>query len=72
MFKEDLKTIKFAAIICVVCSLILSTTVVLLKERQDDNVELDRMTNVLKAFGQPITNNDGKPLNKEEVDGIFA
>ena len=72
MIKEDLKTIKFAAIICVVCSLILSTTVALLKERQDDNVELDRMTNVLKAFGQPITNEDGKPLNKEEVDGIFA
>ncbi|MCZ6671743.1 MAG: NADH:ubiquinone reductase (Na(+)-transporting) subunit C [Verrucomicrobia bacterium] len=72
MIKEDLKTIKFAAIICVVCSLILSTTVALLKERQDDNVELDRMINVLKAFGQPITNGDGRSLNKEEVDAIFA
>jgi Na+-transporting NADH:ubiquinone oxidoreductase subunit C len=72
MFKEHLKTIRFAAVICVISSLLLSTTVAVLKQRQDDNVELDRMVNVLKAFGQPITNDDGRPLTKEEVDSIFA
>ena len=72
MNKEDLKTIRFAAVICVISSLLLSTTVVVLKKRQDDNIELDRMVNVLKAFGQPITNADGRPLTKEDVDSIFA
>ncbi len=70
--KEDLKTIRFAAIICVVSSLLLSTTVAVLKQRQDDNVELDRMINVLKAFGQPTVDAEGTPLTKVAVDGIFA
>lgn len=72
MIKEDLKTIRFAAIICVVSSLLLSTTVAVLKQRQDDNVELDRMINVLKVFGQPIVDAEGLALSKEAVDLVFA
>lgn len=72
MIKEDLKTIRFAAIICVISSLLLSSTVAVLKQRQDDNVELDRMANVLKAFGQPTTDAEGAPLSKEAVDLVFA
>jgi Na+-transporting NADH:ubiquinone oxidoreductase subunit C len=72
MIKVDLKTIRFAVIICVICSLFLSTTVAVLKQRQDDNVELDRRINVLKAFGQPIVDAEGSPLSKEAVDLVFA
>ncbi|MBL4576115.1 MAG: NADH:ubiquinone reductase (Na(+)-transporting) subunit C [Opitutaceae bacterium] len=70
--KEDLRTIRFAVIICVICSLLISTTVAVLKQRQDDNVELDRRINVLKAFGQPIVDAEGSPLSKEAVDLVFA
>jgi Na+-transporting NADH:ubiquinone oxidoreductase subunit C len=72
MISENLKTIRFATVICVISSLLLSTTVAVLKQRQDDNVELDRMVNVLKAFGQPTTNADDRPFTKEEVDNIFS
>lgn len=72
MIKEDLKTIRFAAIVCVISSLALSTTVAFLKQRQEDNVELDRMVNVLKAFGRAIVDAEGVPLSKEAVDRVFA
>ena len=42
MRKDDRQVIGFAAIVCVTCSLLLSTTASLLRERQEYNVELDR------------------------------
>ncbi len=73
MPKDDRNVILFAAIVCVVCSLVLSATAAALKTRQDDNAELDRRMNVLQAFGIEVKDEKGrKLLSKEEVDEYFT
>jgi len=72
MPRDDLKTIGFAAVICVVCSLLLSTTASTLRERQAMNVELDRKINVLKAFGVPVEDKEGKTIAADEVERYFS
>lgn len=44
-------TIGFAGAVCVVCAVLVSSSAVLLRERQRVNVELDRKKNVLMAAG---------------------
>lgn len=68
--KGDGFVIGFAAVICVVCSLLLSATASSLKAKQDFNVELDRKMNVLKAFGVDVTPG-GKALPVAEVENYF-
>ncbi|HMO49917.1 MAG TPA: NADH:ubiquinone reductase (Na(+)-transporting) subunit C [Kiritimatiellia bacterium] len=72
MRKDDIRVITFATIICVVCSLVLSATATILKERQDIAVELDRQMNVLKAFGVAVVDENGRKLTKEAVDRFFT
>ena len=49
--KGTLYTLGFAAAICVVCSILVSTSAVTLRERQAENQELDKRLNVLRAAG---------------------
>jgi Na+-transporting NADH:ubiquinone oxidoreductase subunit C len=72
MRKEDFKVISFAAVVCVICSLVLSATATLLKERQDVAVELDRKLNVLKAFGVQTVDTSGMKMPKDEIDRYFT
>jgi len=60
--------LKFSTVVCVVCSLMVSASAVLLKSRQDENVILDRQKNVLKTAGlmQP-----GQSLSREQVQALF-
>jgi Na+-transporting NADH:ubiquinone oxidoreductase subunit C len=44
-------TLIFAAIICVVCGIMVSSAAVTLKDAQDINAELDKQKNVLQAAG---------------------
>lgn len=44
-------TFAFAAIVCVVCSLVVSGTATLLRERQEQNVRLDIQKNILRSVG---------------------
>ncbi len=53
-------TFLFAAIVCVVCSLVVSSAATLLKERQDRNVRIDQQKNILGAVG----------LQAEDPEGI--
>lgn len=50
--REDTRTILFAAVVCVACSLLLSGTAAALKSRQTLNVEFDVQRNIIKAFGE--------------------
>ncbi|MCF7816948.1 MAG: NADH:ubiquinone reductase (Na(+)-transporting) subunit C [Kiritimatiellales bacterium] len=52
--REDTKTITFAAIVCVTCSLLLSGTAAVLKGLQDANIAFDIQRNIVKAFGVSI------------------
>ncbi|HMP89187.1 MAG TPA: NADH:ubiquinone reductase (Na(+)-transporting) subunit C [Kiritimatiellia bacterium] len=72
MRKDDVKVITFATVICVVCSLVLSATATILRERQQIAVELDRQMNVLKAFGVEVVDENGRKISKEIVDRYFT
>ncbi|ARN75579.1 Na(+)-translocating NADH-quinone reductase subunit C [Oceanicoccus sagamiensis] len=45
------KTIIVALVLCIVCSLVVSSAAVLLKDQQDANKKLDRYSNILAAAG---------------------
>jgi len=73
MPKDDTRIILFAAIVCVICSLVLSATAAVLRKRQDENAETDRKMNVLQAFGIEVRNEKGKKLlSAEEVEDYFV
>ncbi|MCH8830278.1 MAG: Na(+)-translocating NADH-quinone reductase subunit C [Planctomycetes bacterium] len=49
--ESKLQTFKVAAILCLVCSIFVSTAAVLLRDRQNKNKDLDRQKNILIAAG---------------------
>ncbi len=59
---RELKTIGFAAIVCVVCSLLLSGTYSSLRERQESNKLVDLKMKVLQTFGVRVTDDHGRRL----------
>ena len=61
-------TLGFSAAVCVVCSLLVSASAVLLESRQKENAVLDRQKNVLRTAGlvQPQ-----QAVSREEVADIF-
>ncbi len=69
--KGDGFVVFFAAVVCIVCSLLLSVAASSLKAKQDFNVELDRKLNVLKAFGVATRDAGGRALSGAEVERIF-
>ncbi len=69
--KEGLKNVLFVAIgVCLVCSVVVSTTAVVLKPMRLANQELDQKQNILRAAGllpsDALTDADGR-----SVDEIF-
>jgi Na+-transporting NADH:ubiquinone oxidoreductase subunit C len=48
--RSNAYTLGFAAIVTLICSVLLASASTFLKERQDTNIELDRKMNILKAF----------------------
>jgi Na+-transporting NADH:ubiquinone oxidoreductase subunit C len=62
-------TLAFAAIVCVVCAVLVSGAAVALRDRQDFNAELERKRNVLKAAG---VMGEEESLTAAEVERRFA
>lgn len=71
MRKDDLYTLKFAAIICVTCSLLLAGASALLRGRQAMNAELDRQVNILKTLGISILDRNDRKLPRHEIRELF-
>jgi Na+-transporting NADH:ubiquinone oxidoreductase subunit C len=67
---SEAKTIAFAAIVCVVCSVFLAGTRSSLQGRIAFNEENDRKLNVLRAF-HPEALPDGTPLSPEDYVNYF-
>lgn len=61
---DDLYTIGFAVVVCLVCSLMLSVAAALLQDRQQTNAEIARQRHVLKVFGREVR-------DAEEIQRIF-
>jgi Na+-transporting NADH:ubiquinone oxidoreductase subunit C len=68
MRHSTLYTVLFAAAICVVCGILVSSSAVSLAERQEVNKALDRQQKVLEAAGLA---EPGEPLTAEEVAEHF-
>lgn len=64
---EALKTITVAGLLCAVCSVLVSVTVVSLKSQQKKNAELDFKKNILSAAGMV----DPKTVTPSEVESAF-
>jgi Na+-transporting NADH:ubiquinone oxidoreductase subunit C len=62
-------TFVFAAIVCVVCALLIAVSAVGLRERQEANAQLYRQKNVLYAAGLVTTEED---LSESELNRVFA
>lgn len=62
-------TLVFAAMVCVVCAVVVSGAAVSLKERQTANATLDKQKNVLLAAG---LKEEGENLTAGEVEERFA
>ncbi len=60
--------IGFATTVCLVCSIVVSTSAVALRERQDRNKVLDRQTQVLVVAGLL---EEGQKASPEDVEGLF-
>ncbi len=61
-------TVMFAAAVCGVCSIFVSGSAVLLKDRQEQNKVLDRQTKVLTVAGLM---DEGDSLGRAEVQDLF-
>jgi Na+-transporting NADH:ubiquinone oxidoreductase subunit C len=69
MQHSSLYNLWFAAAVCVVCAVVVSSSAVSLKDRQDINAALDKQRNVLIAAGLA---KDDEKLSREEVEERFA
>jgi Na+-transporting NADH:ubiquinone oxidoreductase subunit C len=65
---STLYNIWFATAVCVVCAIIVSSSAVFLKDRQNTNANLDKKRNVLVAAGLAA---DGEDLTREEIEERF-
>lgn len=64
MRKGPLYTFVFAGIICVFCALILAEAATSLKARQEANVQLDVVVNILGAVGHDVAALKKRPANE--------
>lgn len=64
--REDTRTLVFAAIVCVTCSVLLSGTAAGLKSRQQANEAFDVKRNIVKAFGIDIST-----MARPEIESTF-
>lgn len=67
-------TFLVALILCVVCSLGVSTAAVALRDKQEENQELDRKKNILDATGIAYdeTGAPASELSREQVNQLYA
>lgn len=70
--RGDGYTVAYAAIVCVLCSLLLAAAAGGLRPRQEQMVELDRKFNVLKAFGAPVLSDAGRRISGAEVERLYG
>jgi Na+-transporting NADH:ubiquinone oxidoreductase subunit C len=68
--KGDAYVVLYAGVVCMLCGLLLAVASSALKKPQEYNKEIDRKTNVLKAFGVPVIEN-GKRIKPDRVEQYF-
>jgi len=66
---SNVKTFIFAIVMCLVCSFVLTSAVTLLRERQQENVRLDKQKNILKALGLL---EEGRQYQRQELVTMYS
>lgn len=70
--RSQLKIIGFAALVCLICSILLALASTVLKPLQERNKANDIKTKVLSVFGEKIFDKKGKLcVTPDELDAIF-
>lgn len=69
--KGDSYVVLYAAVVCTLCGVLLAVATSALKKPQEYNKEIDRKTNILKAFGVPVMEN-GKRIKGPRVEQYFT
>jgi Na+-transporting NADH:ubiquinone oxidoreductase subunit C len=69
VLKDNMKSIIFALVMCVVCSVLLSGAASLLKSRQAENIELDIKKNILKALA---ISGDFSSMEKDALRKLYT
>ncbi|MBN2703220.1 MAG: FMN-binding protein [Pontiellaceae bacterium] len=67
--RDETKTLTFAAVICIACSLLLSGTAAVLKTRIEANQKFDEQRNIVKAFGINVADKTAWP--REKIEAAF-
>ncbi|HHJ51586.1 MAG TPA: NADH:ubiquinone reductase (Na(+)-transporting) subunit C [Caldithrix abyssi] len=62
-------TFRFAAIVTIVCSVLLASAATLLKPRQEENQKLDARKNILVAIG--IQPEEGKSFSRKQINQLY-
>ncbi len=71
--REQLKIVGFAAVVCLVCSILLALVSSALAPRQARNKANDVKTKVLQVFGAEVTDAKGKLcISQDALDALFA
>jgi Na+-transporting NADH:ubiquinone oxidoreductase subunit C len=68
VFKDNFKSIWFAAVVCIVCAVLLSGAASGLRSMQQENIELDVKKNILKALNVTVP---AKSTN-EAIQQLYA
>lgn len=66
-------TLGFAAAVCVSCSLVISSAAILLRDRQQKNVEIDMQKNILRCVGfahEGATGEEIRRLYRENIEEL--
>lgn len=68
---EQLKIIRFATVVCLICSILLAVVSSVLAPRQEANKKNDIKTKVLQVFG--VTDSDGAAIkDAAEIEKVFS
>ncbi|NNE43812.1 MAG: NADH:ubiquinone reductase (Na(+)-transporting) subunit C [Gemmatimonadetes bacterium] len=70
---ENLRVIRFAVIVCLACSVVVSSAALGLRERQDANLLLDIRKNILKSVGlfdATMTPDQVNTLFEQQMEGL--
>ncbi len=62
--RSNAYTLGFAAAVCVSCSLVISSAAILLRDRQQKNVEIDMQKNILRCVGLELEGAEGEEIGR--------
>lgn len=63
--------LAYAAIVCLLSSVVLTVAATGLRRRQELAAELDRKFNVLKAFRTPVFTAEGRRIPRDQIESLY-